>query len=308
MKKGFAKRSKLLRYLPLYLMMLPGCLYLIINNYIPMTGIVLAFKRYHFSTGIYNSPNIGFDNFKFLFNTKDAWIITRNTLAYNLVFIVLGTVLAIAVAIILNEIRAKQVKQFYQTIILVPFLISIVIVSYLVYAFLNTENGFINNSILEPLGKDIISWYSSPQYWPVILVLVNIWKGLGYNSILYYATLVGIDRELYEAAVIDGASRWKQIKHITLPGLKATIIILTLMSISKIFYSDFGLFYQVPMNQGPLLDVTNTIDTYVYRGLMNSTNLGMTAAAGLYQSFVGFVLVITANLVVRKIDSDSALF
>lgn len=308
MKKVHAKKRRFLRCLPLYFMMLPGCIYLIINNYIPMTGIVLAFKRYHFSTGIYNSPNVGFDNFKFLFTTKDAWVITRNTLAYNLVFIVLGTVLAIGVAILLNEIRAKQAKKLYQTVILTPFLISIVIVSYLVYAFLNTENGFVNNSILEPLGFETISWYSSPEYWPVILVLVNLWKGLGYNSILYYATLVGIDRELYEAAVIDGASRWQQVKHITLPGLKATIIILTLMSISKIFYSDFGLFYQVPMNQGPLLDVTNTIDTYVYRGLMNSTNLGMTAAAGLYQSFVGFILVISANLIVRKIDAESALF
>lgn len=308
MKIKTKRHARYLRYLPLYLMMLPSCVYLIINNYIPMTGIVLAFKQYHFSTGIYHSPNVGFKNFKFLFTTKDAWVITRNTICYNLVFIVLGTVLAIGVAILLNEIRSRLAKKFYQTVILIPFLISIVIVSYLVYAFLNTENGFLNNGILKPFGKNPISWYSSPQYWPVILVLVNLWKGLGYNCILFYATLLGIDRELYEAAVIDGANRWQQIKYITLPGLKTTIIILTLMSISKIFYSDFGLFYQVPMNQGTLLDVTNTIDTYVYRGLMNSTNLGMTAAAGLYQSFVGFLLVVTANLVVRKLDSDSALF
>lgn len=302
------KRQRMKRYLPLYLMMLPGCVYLIINNYLPMSGIVMAFKRYNFNTGIYWSPNVGFDNFKFLFSTKDAWVITRNTICYNLAFIVLGTVLAITVAIILNEIRAKAAKKLYQTVILVPFLISIVIVSYLVYAFLNTENGFINNAILEPLGKKPVSWYSSPQYWPLILIVVNIWKGLGYNCILYYATLVGIDREYYEASVIDGASRWQQVRHITLPGLKTTIIILTLMSISKIFYSDFGLFYQVPMNQGALIDVTNTIDTYVYRGLMKSSNLGMTAAAGLYQSFVGFLLVISANLIVRKVDADSALF
>ena len=308
MRRKTKHSSKLFRYLPLYLMMLPGCAYLIINNYIPMTGIVLAFKQYHFKTGIYHSPNVGFKNFKFLFTTKDAWVITRNTICYNLVFILLGTVLAVRVAILLNEIRAKLAKKLYQTVILIPFLISIVIVSYLVYAFLNTENGFLNNGILKPLGKSPISWYSSPQYWPVILVIVNLWKGLGYNCILFYATLLGIDRELYEAAVIDGASRWQQIKHITLPGLKTTLVILTLMSISKIFYSDFGLFYQVPMNQGTLMDVTNTIDTYVYRGLMTSTNLGMTAAAGLYQSFVGFVLVVTANLVVRRIDPESALF
>ena len=308
MKNKTARKGKFFRYFPLYLMMLPGAIYLIVNNYIPMTGIVMAFKRYNFKTGIYFSPNIGFDNFKFLFKTKDAWIITRNTIGYNLVFIVLGTFLAITVAILLNEITSKRAKKLYQKVILVPLLISIVIVSYLVYAFLNTENGFINNGILKPLGMEPISWYSTPKYWPFILVIVNIWKGLGYNCILYYATLVGIDRELYEAAVIDGASRWAQIKYITLPGLKGTIIILTLMSISKIFYSDFGLFYQVPMNQGVLLDVTNTIDTYVYRGLMQSSNLGMTAAAGLYQSFVGFVLVVSANLIVRKIDSESALF
>ena len=308
MRRKTKHSSKLFRYLPLYLMMLPGCAYLIINNYIPMTGIVLAFKQYHFKTGIYHSPNVGFKNFKFLFTTKDAWVITRNTICYNLVFILLGTVLAVGVAILLNEIRAKLAKKLYQTVILIPFLISIVIVSYLVYAFLNTENGFLNNGILKPLGKSPISWYSSPQYWPVILVVTHIWKGFGYSCILFYATLLGIDRELYEAAVIDGASRWQQIKHITLPGLKTTLVILTLMSISKIFYSDFGLFYQVPMNQGTLMDVTNTIDTYVYRGLMTSTNLGMTAAAGLYQSFVGFVLVVTANLVVRRIDPESALF
>lgn len=301
-------QRKLKQLLPLYLMMIPGAVYLIINNYIPMTGIVMAFKRYHFQTGIYMSPNVGFDNFKFLFATKDAWVITRNTIGYNLVFIVLGTVLAIAVAILLGELRSQLAKKLYQTVILIPFLISIVIVSYLVYAFLNTENGFINNSILAPLGKKPISWYSSPQYWPYILVLVNIWKGLGYNCILYYATLVGIDREYYEAAVIDGASRWQQVRHITLPCLKSTVVILTLMSIGGIFYSDFGLFYQVPMNQGALLDVTNTIDTYVYRGLMQSSNLGMTAAAGLYQSFVGFILVVLANLTVRKVDPDSALF
>ncbi len=302
---GQGKRRHLL---PLYFMMIPGGIYLIINNYIPMTGIVMAFKRYNFKTGVYMSPNVGFDNFKFLFATKDAWVITRNTIGYNLVFIVLGTVLAITVAILLGELRSQLAKKAYQTVILIPFLISIVIVSYLVYAFLNTENGFINNSILAPLGRKTVSWYSSPQYWPFILVLVNIWKGLGYNCILYYATLVGIDREYYEAAVIDGASRWQQVCHITLPCLKSTIVILTLMSIGGIFYSDFGLFYQVPMNQGALLDVTNTIDTYVYRGLMQSSNLGMTAAAGLYQSFVGFVLVVAANLAVRKIDPDSALF
>lgn len=305
-KKSAFKR--LIKYMPLYLMMLPGIIYLIINNYLPMTGIVMAFKRYNFQGGIYGSPNVGFENFEFLFKTKDAWVITRNTICYNLVFIVLGTIMAIAVAILLNEIKGVRMKKTYQTIILLPFLISIVIVSYLVYAFLSQDNGFINNSILEPLGIENVSWYTTPKYWPVIIVIVYLWKTFGYNCILYFSNLVGIDKNYYEAASIDGASYWQQTWYITLPSLKPTITILTLLNISKIFYSDFGLFYQVPMNQGALIDVTNTIDTYVYRGLMQSSNIGMTAAAGLYQAFVGFVLVVIANLIVRKVDEDSALF
>lgn len=300
--------KKFIRYTPLYLMMLPGIIYLIINNYMPMTGIVMAFKRYNFQDGIYGSPNVGFENFEFLFKTKDAWIITRNTICYNLVFIVLGTVMAIAIAILLNEIRNIHMKKIYQTIILLPFLISIVIVSYLVYAFLSQENGFINNGILEPLGIEGISWYTTPKYWPIIIVIVYLWKSFGYNCILYFSNLVGVDKNYYEAAAIDGASYWQQTWYITLPSLKPTITILTLLNISKIFYSDFGLFYQVPMNQGTLIEVTNTIDTYVYRGLMQSNNIGMTAAAGFYQAFVGFILVVAANLIVRKVDADSALF
>lgn len=183
-----------------------------------------------------------------MFKTKDAWTITRNTLGYNVIFIVVGTVLAIAVAILLNEIRSTMGKKIYQTLILVPFLISIVVVSYLVYGFLSTDAGFINNSILKPMGKQGIGWYSDPKYWPFILIFVNVWKNLGYNCIIYYATVVGLDASLYESASIDGANRWQRILHITLPGLKTTIITLTLMSVGRIFYSDFGLFYQVPMN------------------------------------------------------------
>ena len=235
---------------------------------------------------------------------------TRNTLLYNFVFIVLGTVLAIAVAIILNEVKSKGAKQLYQTVILIPYLISMVIVSYLAFAFLSTSNGFINNGILKPLFGEAgaIDWYNEPKYWPVILVIINIWKGLGYNMILYYATICGIDHSLYEAAVVDGANRWQQIWNITLPSLKSTIIILTLMALGGIFRSDFGLFYQVPQNSGPLINITQTIDTYVYRGLMTTSNIGMSSAAGVYQSIVGFILVVSANLVVRKLDSDSALF
>ncbi len=302
------KVKRISRYWPLYLMMLPGIVYLIINNYIPMGGIVVAFKQYNARRGIWGSPLIGLKNFTFLFKNSDAWVITRNTILYNVAFIVIGTICAVAVAILLSEIRSKRLKQVYQTTVLIPFLISMVVVSYLVYAFLGTGSGFINNSLLKSLNKTPIDWYNSPQYWPFILILVNLWKSLGYNCILYYSTIIGIDRSMYESAAVDGASRWMQVVHITLPSLKPTIIILTLMNLGNIFRSDFGLFYQVPMNSGTLLNVTNTIDTYVYRGLMQTTNIGMSSAAGLYQSVVGCLLVVTANLVVRKIDNNSALF
>lgn len=296
------------RYLPLYLMILPGFIYLIINNYIPMAGIVIAFKQYNVRNGIFGSPFVGLKNFEFLFKTNDAWLITRNTILYNLAFILLDMVIAISVAIVLNEICSKKAKQLYQTIILVPFLISMVVVSYLVFAFLSSANGFMNNSVLPLLGMDSIDWYNQEKYWPFLLILIHIWKTLGYNCILYYATICGIDRDLYEAAAMDGANRWHQVRHVTLPCLKATVIILILMNLGNIFRSDFGLFYQVPMNSGALLNVTNTIDTYVYRGLMQTSNIGMSSAAGVYQSIVGCVLVFTANMIVRKVDRESSLF
>ncbi|MCI6237266.1 ABC transporter permease [Bacillota bacterium HCP28S3_F12] len=304
--KKFVKTVK--HYWPMYLMFVPGFVYLFINCYIPMFGIQIAFRRYNARDGIYGSPFCGLDNFKFLFQTNDAWIMTRNTLLYNLVFIILGNVLAIAIAIMLNEITGKKKKQFYQTIILIPYLISMIIVSYLAFAFLSSSNGFFNNSILKGLGLPAVDWYNTPKYWPFILVFINLWKSLGYSMILYYATICGIDYTLYEAAEIDGASRWQKITHVTLPSLKSTIIILVLMSLSGIFRSDFGLFYQVTQNSGPLIKVTQTIDTYVYRGLMQTNNIGMSSAAGVYQSVVGFILVMTANGIVRKVDKDSALF
>ena len=296
------------KYWPLYIMFIPGLAYLIINNYIPMTGIVVAFKQYNLRDGIYGSPWIGLSNFEYLFKNQDAWVMTRNTIGYNLVFIVLGTVLAITVAIILNEVRAQAAKQLYQTLILIPYLISMVVVSYLVFAFLSDGNGFINKSILPLFGLEGISWYNEAQYWPVILTIVYIWKSIGYNCILYYATICGIDRSLYEAAVVDGANRWQQVWNVTLPCLKSTIIILTLMSLGNIFRSDFGLFYQVTMNSGTIISTTQTIDTYVYRGLMQTSNIGMSSAAGVYQSVVGFILVLSANFIVRKLDSESSLF
>ena len=305
-KKAKFKKA-LLGSIPFYLMALPGIVYLFINNYMPLPGLVLAFKNYNAKKGIYGSEWAGLKNFKYLFATNDAFIITRNTLLYNFVFIIVNTVFAIFVAILLAEMRSKM-KNAYQSLILMPYMVSMVIVSYLVFAFLSTENGFINNTVIRLLGKEKISWYMEKKYWPFILVFVHVWKVIGYNCIIYLSTILGIDRTYYEAAAIDGAGKIRQITKITLPLLKPTIIMMTLLAIGRIFYSDFGLFYQVPQNQGALFPVTNTIDTYVYRGLLELGKPTLSAAAGVYQSLVGFVLIVVSNLVVRKIDKDSALF
>ena len=306
-KNKTVHKKKFKKFIPLYLMALPGLIYLFINNYMPMPGLILAFKRYNASKGIWGSDWVFFKNFKYLFATKDAFIITRNTIGYNAIFIIVNTITAVAVAIILSELN-HRIKKFYQSAILLPFMLSMVIVSYLVFGFLSTENGFINNSILKPLGIEPVSWYMEKKYWPFILIFINGWKVLGYNCIIYLASILGIDRSIYESAAIDGATKWQQINKITLPLLKPTVTMLTLLAIGRIFYSDFGLFYQVPQNQGMLFSVTNTIDTYVYRGLMQLGDISMTSAAGLYQSVVGFVLVLTVNLVIRKVEPENALF
>ncbi len=288
-------------------MALPGLIYLFINNYMPLPGLVLAFKKYNAKKGIFGSPFIGLKNFKYLFATKDAWVITRNTLLYNAAFIIVNTILAIAVAILLADMTSK-LKKAYQCIILLPYMISMVIVSYLVFGFLSTENGFINNTVMEFMGKGHITWYMEKKYWPFILTFVCAWKVIGYNCIIYMSNIMGIDKSLYESASIDGANKWQQITKITLPMIKPTVILMTLLAIGRIFYSDFGLFYQVPMNQGALFSVTNTIDTYVYRGLLELGDMSMASAAGLYQSIVGFILVLGANLLVKKYDPDNAMF
>ena len=299
------KRFK--RFIPIYLVMLPGLIYLFINNYMPLPGLVVAFKQYNAAKGIYKSPWVGFQNFKYLFATNDALLITRNTILYNVAFIVINLVCSIAVAIILSELTSR-IKNVYQSVILLPHLISSVIIGYLVFAFFSVENGFVNNNILALFGKDPVSWYSEPKYWPFIIIFVNTWKSVGFNCIIYLSTLLGFDRAFYESAEIDGATKWQQIRYITLPLLKPTVIMMTLMAVGRIFYSDFGLFYQVPMNQGALYSTTQTIDTYVYRGLLQLGNISMSAAAGVYQSIVGFVLILAANLLVKKFDRESALW
>lgn len=301
-------KAKWKKYAPLFLLMIPGLAYLIINNYLPMFGMIIAFKDINYAKGILGSDWIGFKNFEYLFKTTDAYIITRNTILYNVLFILINTIGAIATAILLNEVRKKFFQRFYQSIIILPHLISMVIVSYLVYAMLSSDTGFINKTILPIFGMDNISWYSEKQYWPYILTIVNIWKGVGFLSVVYLASIISIDPEYYEAATLDGASRWQQIRTITIPLIVPVITMMTLLAIGRIFYSDFGLFYQVPMDSGVLAETTNVIDTYVYRALMNLGDVGMSSAAGVYQSIVGFVLVIVSNYIVRKYNKENALF
>ncbi|MCR8632817.1 ABC transporter permease [Paenibacillus radicis (ex Xue et al. 2023)] len=292
----------------LLLMVVPGILYLLINNYLPMLGMVIAFKDINFAKGILGSDWVGFKNFEYLFKTSDAYIITRNTILYNVVFIVLNLIVAVALAILLNELKNRVFSRFYQSVVLLPHLISSVIIGYLVFSLLSMEHGFINKSILPMLGIQDMMWYSEPKYWPYILTTVQLWKHAGYLCVIYLAAIIGIDQEYYEAATIDGASKLQQIMSVTIPLISPVIIIMTLLQVGKIFSSDFGLFYQVPLDSGMLQPTTNVIDTYVYRALLKNGDIGMSSAAGLYQSVVGFVLVFISNVVVRKVNRENALF
>lgn len=304
------KKKKIVwkNWIPIYLLALPGLVYIFINNILPLYGMQLAFRELDYSQGIFNGEWVWFDNFKFLFKTEDAWIMTRNTVLYNLVFIFVGTIFNLAVAILFNEIRCKLAGKVYQSLVLIPHFMSMVIVSYLAFAFLSHENGFINNTILPLLGTDEIYWYNEGKYWPVILTVIHIWQGLGFSLLSYTARLLSIDPGYYEAAKIDGASKWQQIRTITLPLLKPVIIINITLALGRMFYSDFGLFYQVPMNSGPLYSATTTIDVYSYRALMKLGDVTMSSAVGVYQSFVGLILVLLANWAIRKVDRDNALF
>ena len=296
------------RYWPLYLMALPGLAYLLLNNYLPMAGLVVAFKKVNFKVGILASEWSGFENFRFLFATKDAWLIIRNTVLYNLAFLVVNTVCCVGLAILLNEVRSRRAKSFFQSTMLVPYLMSFVIISYIVFAFLSPSAGFINQSVLKPLGAKSVQWYTEKGVWPYLLVFLQQWKQMGFLVVIYLSAIIGIDPALYEASGIDGATRWQQIRYVTLPGIKSVVMMMIMLTISRMFYSDFGLFYQVPMDSGMLYSVTNVLDTYVYRALLKLGNIGMSSAAGFFQSMVGFALVLVANLAIRKFDPEDALF
>ena len=306
-QKSQKRRKTFVRFLPIYILMLPGLIYLFINNYMPLPGLVIAFKQYNAGKGIYGSPWVGLKNFEYLFTTSDAFVITRNTILYNVAFIVINTTLAIAVAIILSELEGKR-KKVYQSAILLPNLLSTVIIGYLVFAFFSVENGFINNTILKALGKDPVSWYSEPKYWPFILTFLRIWKGMGYGMVIYLATITGIDPSLYEAAVMDGATKWQQTKHITMPCIKPVLIMMLILDAGKIFYSDFGLFYQATGGiPASLYNVASTFDTYIYKAIQSSAPIGKTAAASFFQSVCCCATILLTNWLVKKVDDDSAI-
>lgn len=298
-------------------MVAPGAIWLILLRYLPMFGIIIAFKRYtiykvpgktpNLFESIIHSKWVGIDNFKFMFKTTDSWIMIRNTLGYNLFWILLGIVIAVAFAIMLDQITNKFVAKSYQTLMFFPYFLSWVVASYFVLAFLDPTRGLIVH-YQKDHNLNVINWYNEAKYWPFILTIANMWKNIGYSTILYLAAITGIDGSQYEAASIDGASKWQQILYVTLPHLKTMIIILFILNIGKIFNADFGLFYSVPMNSGPLFPTTQVFDTYIYRTLMATHNEGMSTAASLMQNVVNFIFIMTANTIVRKVDEDSSLF
>nr|WP_300564416.1 ABC transporter permease subunit [uncultured Acetatifactor sp.] len=294
--------------IPLYIMALPGVALLILFSYLPMGGLVLAFKKYNVQKGIFGSPFNGLDNFKFLFATSDAFIITRNTVLYNIVFIFLNMVIAVILSLMLSSLRSGRLAKAFQTIYMMPYFLSWAVVAIIAAAFLERSNGYVNH-ILQMFGQEgLVDWYQKISIWPPLLVFINAWKGVGYQAVMYLAVISGISRDYYEAAMLDGASRLQQAVYITIPHLRFIIAVSLIMAMGGIFRGDFGLFYTVTKDSGTLYPVTNVIDTYIYRGLKNQVNLGMTTAAGLFQSVVGFVFVLLANRIVSKVDPDSAMF
>lgn len=293
----------------LTLLAIPTTIWYILFCFLPMFGVIISFKNFKISGGflsnVFNSPWVGFKNFEFLFKSNDAWIIIRNTIGYNIVFIILGIVLPVAFALMIGLLHNRKAGKVYQTMMFLPYFLSWVIVSAVGWAFFSFDKGILNQ-LLGNLGLESINWYMEPQYWPYILIILNVWKGIGYGMIIYLATITGIDSTYYEAAVIDGASIWQQIRFITLPLLKLVIVMMFILSVGRIFYTDFGLFYQVTRDSNSLFEVATTIDVLVYKQLKTAT-LGMASAAAFVQSVLGCITILTANWIVKKIDSDSAM-
>lgn len=309
-KRAGGFRKELKKHKGLYLMALPGLLAFFVLNYIPMFGIVIAFQDYNPIKGILGSEFNGLKNFEFFFKSQSAIIVTRNTIVYNVIFIILGIGLGLLVAIMISQLHQARLGSLYKSILFLPYLISWVVAAYLLSAFLSTDRGIVNK-VLELVGMDPVQWYSSPVYWYFILPLAYLWKNVGYFSVIFFAGITGISKDYYEAAKMDGAGRWKQMTQITIPCLMPIVITLVILQFGKIFFAafgDWGLFYNLPMQSGVLYPATDVIDTYIYNSLRKVNDFGMSTAVGLYQSVVGCVLVIASNFIVRKYDKESAIF
>jgi putative aldouronate transport system permease protein len=291
------------RNLTWFLMALPALIWIFVFKYVTLFGVIIAFQDYKGRRGIAGSDWIGFKNFEFLFATDSAIRATRNTVLLNLMFIVVGLMVALFLAWLIFEIYSSIMTRFYQTMLLLPRFISWVIVSYFVFALLSTDNGVVNK-FLQSIGREPVAWYNTPDIWPGVLLAVVLWGGAGIGSLIYLSGMLAIDPQLFEAAKIDGASKWQQYRFITFPMLRPLIVINLLLALGGIFSADFGLFYQVPRNQALLYPTTDVLDTFIYRSLIELQNVSMAAAANLYQALVGFVLVLTANWVVRRIESE----
>lgn len=304
-KRGFfytVKKNK-----TLLLMLLPATIFFFIFSYLPMSGIILAFKSYNFRDGVFGSPWVGFENFKFFFISGQAFKVTRNTILYNSAFIIVNTVLQITIAIFISEIRSKYFKKAAQSFMFFPYFISWVIVGVMVYNLFNYENGTLNN-FLKTLDMQPVDFYSKPVAWIFIIIIFSAWKSVGYGTVLYLAAIMGVDTEIYEAAEVDGASIFQRIFQITIPCLKPTMIILILLAIGNIFKGDFQMFYQLIGNNGTLFNTTDVIDTFTFRSLVSNSEFGMAAASGLYQSVFAFITIVTVNHFVKKYDEDYSLF
>lgn len=289
------------------LLALPAILLILIFSYLPMGGIVIAFKKFNVQQGIFGSDWAGLKNFEFFFTSSDAWRVMRNTIGLNILFIAGKLICSVAFAVLLFSFKSKSSVKVYQTVTIIPSFLSWVVVGFMTYSLLEPTKGIINHLIMNMGGK-AVQWYSEPAYWPLILLVVTLWQGVGSGSIFYFASLMGIEKDYFEAASLDGANSSKQFWYIILPFLIPLITVMTILDIGRIFRADFGLFFNVTRNVGMLYPATDVIDTYIYRALMKVGDIGMSAAVGLFQSVVGFVLILVTNMIVNKIDSDNALF
>lgn len=302
---GFLKTAKKNR--TLLLMLLPSALLIFIFSYLPMGGLVMAFERFNYADGIFGSPWVGFENFKFFFESGKAWTVTRNTALYNVAFIAINTTLEVFFAIVLSEMAGKWLKKLTQSIIFLPYFISWVVVGSIAYSLLSYETGTLNG-VLSGMGIDPVNFYGEPGWWPFIIVMFSAWKGVGYGVVVYLAAILGVDNSLYEAAAIDGANIFQRIRYITIPSIRPTVITMTLLALGKIFRGNLDLFYQLVGQNGMLFDTTDVIDTHVFRMTISATDVGQTVAIGFYQSVLCFITIIIANWIVKKKDENYALF